>query len=167
MDDDSSTGDAPARRPGPVLRWLFRVPVWVYSAGLGSVFGNRFLRLTHVGRRSGRRHQTVLEVVRYAPDVPEWTVVSGFGRASDWLKNLQAAPAVSVQVGRHEFRPEQRFLDEDERRDLLAEYQREHPRAARQLGGRLLGASFDASPASIDELARRLPAVAFTPAAST
>lgn len=166
MAPNSCSGDAPAKRPGRLLRFAFRMPVWVFRARLGWIFGHRFLRLTHTGRRSGRDYQTVLEVVRFDPAVPEWTVVSGYGDASDWLRNLHAAPAVSIEVGRRRFVPEQRFLDEEERHELLAGYQREHPRAARQLGRRLIGATFDATGASIDALARRLPAVAFRARAS-
>jgi deazaflavin-dependent oxidoreductase (nitroreductase family) len=166
VSSDPSSGDAAATRPGRLLRWLFRVPVWVFRARLGWVFGDRFLRLTHKGRRSGRDYQTVLEVVRADSSVPEWTVVSGYADTSDWLKNLRASPAVSIDVGRRRFVPEQRFLDEAERRDLLADYQRRHPRAARQLGRRLIGTRFDGTGASIEALARRLPAVAFRPRTS-
>lgn len=154
----------PAPRPGPLLRRLLRAPVWLYRAQLGGLLlGNRFLLLTHRGRRSGRSYRTVLEVVRFDPAIPEWTVVSGFGPSSDWLRNLTAAPAARVDVGRRHFEPEQRRLTEDEGRALLAGYQRAHPRTARQLGRRLLGRPFDGTPESIDELARLLPAVAFRP----
>jgi hypothetical protein len=50
-------------RPGPVLRRLLRAPSLLYDWHAGWLLGRRFLRLTHRGRRSGRRYRTVLEVV--------------------------------------------------------------------------------------------------------
>jgi len=47
----------------PLLRALLRAPVHVYHWRLGCLFGHRFLLLTHIGRRTGKRFQTVLEVM--------------------------------------------------------------------------------------------------------
>ena len=55
-----------ARRLGPVARRMARLPSRLYDWRLGWLLGHRFLRLTHVGRRSGRRYRTVLEVVGHA-----------------------------------------------------------------------------------------------------
>ena len=157
------SGKTPARRPGPWQRRLLRAPLWLYRAHLGWLLGNRFLLLTHRGRRSGRLHRAVLEVVRYDPEIPEWTVVSGFGPSSDWFRNITHAPAARIHTGRADFTPEQRILTDAERRRLLADYQQQHPRAARVLGRRLLGATFDGSPESINHLAAMMPSVAFRP----
>jgi deazaflavin-dependent oxidoreductase (nitroreductase family) len=153
----------PAPHPGPWQRRLLRAPLWLYRARLGWLLGNRFLLLTHHGRRTGRLHQTVLEVVRYDSEIPEWTVVSGFGPSSDWFRNITQAPASRIHVGRADFVPEQRILTEAECRRLLAGYQQQHPRAARVLSRRLLGAPFDGSPESINQLAATMPSVAFRP----
>ena len=45
------------------VRWLVRAPIWLYRAGLGFVFGSRFLLLQHRGRRTGQVRQVMLEVV--------------------------------------------------------------------------------------------------------
>src|SRR5579884_3012404 len=70
--------------PSRLLRSALRVPVFLYRAGLGGLFGHHFLLLTHRGRKSGRVYQTVLEVVRYEPESGESVVVSGWGERSDW-----------------------------------------------------------------------------------
>jgi hypothetical protein len=62
-----------------VLRHLLRAPVYLYRWRLGPLFGKRFLLLTHTGRRTGVRHQTVLEVMEYREEGPEAVVMSGFG----------------------------------------------------------------------------------------
>lgn len=157
-------GSAAPSRPGKALRLVFKAPVWLYRTRLGWLLGNRFLRLSHLGRRSGKVRQTVLEVVRFDSSIPEWTVVSGYGTKSDWFRNVRATPAVGIEVGRRPaFVPEQRFLDLEERREMLREYQQAHPRTARGLGRRLLGTTFDGSPESIDQLSQALPAIAFRP----
>jgi hypothetical protein len=46
------------------LRYFF-APVSLYRLHLGWLLGHRFLLLTHTGRRSGLRRQTVLEVMEY------------------------------------------------------------------------------------------------------
>ncbi|MEZ5117748.1 MAG: nitroreductase family deazaflavin-dependent oxidoreductase [Candidatus Nanopelagicales bacterium] len=170
MTDQPESGQTPQPnapqppRPGALQARLFRAPVKLYQAHLGFVLGGRFLMITHVGRKSGLTRRTVVEVARHDPDVPEWYVVSGFGPRSDWFRNLQANPALRIDVGTHHFVPEQRFLGVAQTEELLRDYQRRHPRAAKELGKRLLGADFDASPESLHSLAERMPAVAFRPA---
>lgn len=83
--------------------------------------------LTHRGRRTGTVRQTVLEVVRYDPARRECIVVSAWGERADWYRNLQASPALALQVGRERYRPVQRFLSEAEIAVELRDYQRRHP----------------------------------------
>ncbi|MFL5517182.1 MAG: nitroreductase family deazaflavin-dependent oxidoreductase, partial [Gemmatimonadales bacterium] len=50
-------------RPPRLVRRLLHSPTRLYDWHLGWLLGHRFLRLHHVGRRSGRRYESVLEVV--------------------------------------------------------------------------------------------------------
>ena len=50
-------------RPGRVTRMLLRAPGHLYDWRCGWLLGHRFLRLTHIGRNSGRHYQTMLEVI--------------------------------------------------------------------------------------------------------
>jgi deazaflavin-dependent oxidoreductase (nitroreductase family) len=90
---------------------------------LGWLLGRRLLLLTHVGRRSGRRYRTVLEVIGTDPGTGEVIVLSGHGRSADWYRNRQAAPAVEVVVGRDRFRPHGE-LGQAEAIAVLADYER-------------------------------------------
>ncbi|MCV2488558.1 nitroreductase family deazaflavin-dependent oxidoreductase [Geodermatophilus sp. YIM 151500] len=112
------------RRPGPLLRRLLRAPALLHRAHLGWLLGERFLVLTHVGRRSGRRYRTVLEVVGRLPASGEYVVMAGFGRTADWLRNAEAGGAREIAVGRRRFRPTVRVLPEDVAIQLLAGYER-------------------------------------------
>src|SRR5579872_6864271 len=84
------------------LRYFF-APVSLYRLHLGWLLGRRFLLLTHTGRRTGLRRQTVLEVMEYRSDGPEAVVMSGFGPQANWLRNIQAAPGPEIVIGRHRF----------------------------------------------------------------
>jgi deazaflavin-dependent oxidoreductase (nitroreductase family) len=133
---------------------------------MGFVLGRRFLRLTHVGRRSGTRYATFLEVVRYDPAVPELVVVSGFGARADWLRSLQAGGPAEVTVGRATFQAEHRRLGLDEAVAVFAEYERRNrvigPILRRVLSW-LLGWHYDGSPDARRRMAEQLPLVALRP----
>ena len=64
-------------RPGPIVRRLLRAPGLLYDWHAGWLLGHRFLRLTHLGRRSGRRYRTMLEVVGTGQAPGEVVVVAG------------------------------------------------------------------------------------------
>lgn len=89
----------PVRLAAKVLRvrWLVRAPIWLYRARLGTLFGNRFLMLEHIGRKSGLPRYVVLEVVDRTDDA--YTVVAGFGERAEWLRNLDANPRAHIWVG--------------------------------------------------------------------
>jgi len=78
------------RRPGPIVRRLLRSPALLYDCNVGWLLGHRFLRLTHTGRQSGRRYQTMLEVIGTGPAPGEVIVIAGLGRSADWYRNVQA-----------------------------------------------------------------------------
>jgi deazaflavin-dependent oxidoreductase (nitroreductase family) len=124
------------------------------------MLGYRFVYLVHRGRRTGRSRETVLEVVRYDADRSEVFVVSGWGRRSDWYRNLRAGPPIEVRIGRQRWPlPRIRWLDPAETVRLLDGYSRAHPRAWRLLAP-LIGLPADLDPVSADEI----PAAAFRPA---
>jgi deazaflavin-dependent oxidoreductase (nitroreductase family) len=102
-----------------VVRALFRAPARLYERDLGWLLGDRFLCLTHVGRKSGRRYRTVLEVIGTDKASGEVMVIAGMGPSADWYRNIQASPAVEVVVGRRRFTPAHRTLDETEAAALM------------------------------------------------
>ncbi len=119
-----------------MLRALSRLPLWLYRLGLGWLLGRRFLRLVHIGRKSGRSRETVLEVVLVEPE--GFVVASGFGPRSDWYLNLQAEPRARVQVGVKWFQARARFLRDQEAAEALRRYAALHPWAWRLLGSLVL-----------------------------
>ncbi len=149
------------------LRWTFRAPNRLYDAGLGRLLGGRFLRLTHTGRRSGRVFHTVLEVVDHDRATGAVTVVSGFGRGSDWYRNVRAGGPVEVDLGRGPRRavPEELPVEEAER--VIAGYERRNRVATpvlRRALSAMLGWRYAGTPEQRRRLVEQLPLVRFRPA---
>jgi len=113
-----------ATRLNGTLRRLFRAPVYLYRWKCGRLLGHRFLLLIHVGRRTGLRRHTVLEVMEYRKEGPEAVVMSAFGRDADWLRNIEATSAPQVVIGSQRFVAAHRFLDEEEAMRVITGYER-------------------------------------------
>lgn len=155
-----------ATRPNAALRRLFQAPVCLYRCKCGWLLGHRFLLLIHIGRRTGLRRCTVLEVVAFHKDGPEAVVISAFGRNAGWLRNIEAAPRPEVIVGRQHFVAAHRFLDAAEAMAVIAGYERRNRLAAplvRRVLSRLLGWHYDGTPGARHRLIQELPLVAFRP----
>lgn len=69
-------------------------------------------------------YHTVLEVIGTNDARDEVMVIAGMGPASDWYRNIEEGGAAEIVVGRRQFIPEQRFLQEDEAVAVLEDYER-------------------------------------------
>jgi deazaflavin-dependent oxidoreductase (nitroreductase family) len=151
-----------SNKPSAFAIRLLALPSALYRAHLGRLLGTRFLLLTHRGRKSGRLFQTPLEVVNYDKATREASVISAWGEATDWYRNLTAGGAVRVAIGGLQYEPAVRFLDQAEREALLRGFRQRHPLEARLapyiLGWKLMGTDSD-----LAELAARLRAVVVGP----
>lgn len=150
----------------PSLRRLLGAPRHLYRHGWGWLLGHRFLQLSHRGRKTGRLHHTVLEVVRYDRATGEAVVMSGFGNESDWLRNVRAGSDIVVSIGRSSSPATYRMLPADEAIDVFADYERRNIMVrpvVRAVLGRLLGWRFDGTDDARRRLAEQLPMVAFRP----
>jgi deazaflavin-dependent oxidoreductase (nitroreductase family) len=149
------------QKPRGMFKWLLQVPVLLYRAGLGRLFGDRFLMIVHRGRRSGVRYRTVVEVVEHDGAGGEYIVCSGTGPRADWYLNLRTERALEVQVGTRSWRPTQRFLSAGEAAATFHRYELAHPRLARRLL-RTMGNSYDGSEADRVRMMADMPMVAFS-----
>jgi deazaflavin-dependent oxidoreductase (nitroreductase family) len=153
--------------PGRLVKRALHAPNVIFDAGLGWIFGHRFLRLAHQGRKSGRRYTVVLEVVRWRAG--EATVVSGLGPQAQWLRNIQAGGALEIEIGRARWRPEFRMLSTEEATAVLADYERRNRAVApivRHILSRLAKVPHDGTDAARVRIVEALPLVAFRPAAA-
>lgn len=159
-------GGMAKEKPGSILTFLYRAPIALYRAHLGWILGSRFLMLTTTGRKTGRTRRTVLEVAKRdegpaGTNVPTLWVVASRGRHTAWYANAIAAGPTTITWMTRSFTPQVHALDVDERFELLADYQRHHPRAAAMLGTAALGEAFTDSPEHLRRLADDLRALRF------
>ncbi|WP_405956608.1 nitroreductase family deazaflavin-dependent oxidoreductase [Streptomyces phaeochromogenes] len=153
--------DTTSHRPQLPSGWrrlAVRLPILLFRAGLGSLFGKRLVLLHHIGRVSGLDRMVVLEVVSYDPTGPSWTVASGFGPKADWYQNLRAQPKTLIQFGNRLCAVTGHFLTPDEGADIMTGYARRHPRTARRLCA-YMGLPVDGGEASYRDAGRAIPFV--------
>jgi deazaflavin-dependent oxidoreductase (nitroreductase family) len=151
------------RPPGKALRFGLRLPIWLYRLRLGWLLDNRFLMLTHTGRKSGYSYQTVIEVVRYDKKTETYYVVSGWGEKSDWYRNVRQSPAVIIHVNRRKFQAQAQFIPLEKAIEIIEAYAREHALAFRELSSLFLGEHIQPGSEAARRLAEKMPMVAFHP----
>ena len=78
-------------------RFVFKLPLHLWRLGLGRFLPSDFLVLTTTGRKSGLPRHTMLE---HAWIGENFYIGSGWGRRSDWGRNLEANPLATVQTMR-------------------------------------------------------------------
>jgi deazaflavin-dependent oxidoreductase (nitroreductase family) len=126
------------------------------------LLGHTFLLITHQGRKTGKRRETVVMALTYDPETHETVVCSAWGPNAEWMRNLRARPALEIQVGRERYVPEQHFLSEDEAVAVGVEFRRRHPRRLRLLATILGWGDLGSAPA-MREFCRSRPFVSFRP----
>ncbi|MFC8586502.1 nitroreductase family deazaflavin-dependent oxidoreductase [Streptomyces sp. NPDC057217] len=149
------------QRPGVPTGWqrrLLRLPVHLFRAGLGPLFGGRLLLLIHTGRKSGRSQEVVLEVVARDPARQTWTIASGFGPDAQWYRNLRRTPQATIQPGRRYRAVTARFPTPEEGGEIMVGYALRRPRAARALC-RFMGFPVDGGTAAYRAVGERIPFV--------
>ena len=76
-------------------RFVFRLPLYLWRLGLGRFLPVHFFVLTTTGRKSGLPRHTMLEHARIGD---AFFIGSGWGKRSDWVRNLEVDPLATVQT---------------------------------------------------------------------
>lgn len=77
-----------------LMKWFFKMPMYVWRMGYGFLLGRWFLILTTTGRKSGLPRHTPLQ---YFGGCERKYVVSGWGEKAQWYKNMMTYPNVTIQ----------------------------------------------------------------------
>jgi deazaflavin-dependent oxidoreductase (nitroreductase family) len=145
-------------------RWLFRAPIWLYRIGLGGLMTKRMVLLNHIGRKSGKMRQAVVEVARYDKATDTVYIASGWGVKADWYRNLLANPEITIQVGWRKMAVTAVPLTPDESGEMMVDYAHRYPKIAKVLSSRLLGFEVGDSDEDYFDLGHdAVPFVAFQP----
>ncbi|MFK4804683.1 GNAT family N-acetyltransferase [Microbacterium sp. ZW CA_36] len=115
-------------------RWLMRMPIPLYRAGLGWILGERLVMIEHLGRVSHEPRFVVVEVVERERNAIR--VASGFGEHAQWYRNLRANGVAYLSTGRaRRVRAQVRLLDRADSETVLRRYAAAHPEAWQHLHG--------------------------------
>jgi deazaflavin-dependent oxidoreductase (nitroreductase family) len=147
--------------PRGISRFLFRSPIWLFERGLGWIFGGRLLLLNHIGRKTGKKRQVVLEVARHNPQTDSVIVNVGYGDKSDWYQNILKTPHVSIIVGRRKINARAEILSPAEGGESMMAFSRDHPIEARMSG--MLGYKVNGTEEDFRLLGEKLLFVRFIP----
>jgi len=93
---------------------------------------------------SGQPRQNVLEVVDHDEAAKTYTAAAGFGKKSDWYKNILKTPEVTIQVGNREMTMTAVPLEPEDSGQAMVAYAHRNPRAAKELM-RICGYKVDGS----------------------
>ena len=150
----------PAPPKGLKLK-LFRAPRYDYHLKLGFLFGERFIHLKHWGRKSGQLKETVIEVIDQDKTNGVLYSASGFGKQSQWFKNISVNNAVFVTLRNTEFEASASVLSADEATEVLLRYVKVHPNSIKSVA-RLSGYEMDGSEKDVIAFSQIIKIVKFT-----
>lgn len=78
----------------PLLKYALKSPILLWRLGFGPIIGKLFLVLTTTGRKSGLPRRTVVEYHHYNGQI----FIMAAWPESDWYRNIQNNPRVTVQT---------------------------------------------------------------------
>ena len=146
------------KRPGKFLLFFLRMTAILYRIGLGFILPKQMF-LTTFGRKTGKPHRVVVDIVKHDKDINVYFVNAGWGLRSDWFRNLIANPNVRVQVARRKFSGRAAVLPLKEAGDILVEFINQHPYYVR-LMMRIIGIEIRLNEEEIRSLVSEIPIVA-------
>jgi deazaflavin-dependent oxidoreductase (nitroreductase family) len=153
----------PLECPGPVWKWLFKIPLLFNRLGLDWTFGGRMpvLLLTTTGRKTGKLRLTPLEYL-YEPELEAYRVTAGWGGKTDWYRNARTDPHVQVKLGRRSFAAIAEPVAQEEVAQFLIEATRLNP-GALKIWQRWTPEPLDGSPEGLLRAAKYFPSLRLKP----
>lgn len=153
------------RPPAGLSRLVLRTPISLYRLKMGWLFGDRLLLLNHIGRVSGKRRQTVLEVVEHDSD--SYVVASGWGPKAAWYRNVLSVPDVTIVVGTRMIPVRAVPLSAEQGAEVFVRYGLRHRTIARVVLPHILGFAVDGSETDFRAVGQQLPFVRLIPRSGT
>jgi deazaflavin-dependent oxidoreductase (nitroreductase family) len=112
----------------------------------------------HEGRRTGNKHATVAEVLRFDAATRRAVVMSGWGRNADWFRNIEANDTAEITIGRQTFPVEHRLVDEQDATEVQSDYERRNRwlrPIVRRVISQIAGVGYDGSEQSRQPVLQR------------
>src|SRR5262249_44181662 len=111
--------------PGRWLRGLYRAPLALYrhgGAGWEAWIGWRWILVITRGRKTGREHAVLLDLIGQNQNDERFFVQAAYGRRADWVLNAEAAGELEAQVGRRRFVARMEWVADEEARRVMRAY---------------------------------------------
>lgn len=124
------------KRPNPLMKFFFKVPLFMHKLGLGGwerLIGAQWMLLTTTGRKTGKRRETLVDVMDYNTTTDTYFIEAAYGAHADWYKNIQAQPIFQAQVGRRKFTANAKELDQQDTGEMLVQFFRRKPAYTRSV----------------------------------
>jgi len=102
MDNEDHSGSMSYPKKGSINRLFYKLPLLLWRLGFGPYLshpargGKKMMVITTRGRKSELPRHTMVSCIDFNQ---KNYAVSGWWRQSDWVKNFQKDPLVTVQVG--------------------------------------------------------------------
>jgi deazaflavin-dependent oxidoreductase (nitroreductase family) len=118
------------------MKFFFKIPVAVARMGFAGwerLIGVEWMLLTTVGRKSGKKRYSMVDVLLHDEKTDTYFIEVGFGKNSDWYRNIQAQPNFEAQVGRRKFKASAEALPCEKTADVMVEFVRKRPAYAKSV----------------------------------
>ena len=94
--------------------------------GWERIIGVQLIKITTEGRRTGKTHSVLVDMLEHDKEKDVYYVSSAYGAGADWVKNIKTNPVFKVQVGRRRFKAESEQVTGEIGSKLLFSYIDEH-----------------------------------------
>lgn len=124
------------KQPSRLLKFLFKVPVWLHKMGLGGwerLVGAQWMLITTKGRKTGKLRHTMVDVMDYDKISDTYYIEAAYGVRADWYKNIQINPVFEAQVGRRKFKARAGALTTEGASEMLVHFYRSKPAYTRSV----------------------------------
>ena len=124
------------KRPDRLLKFFFKVPVWLHKMGFGGwerLVGAQWMLITTTGRKTGKRRDAMVDVMDYDKATDTYYIEAAYGARADWYKNMQSNPIFEAQVGRRKFKARAGALSTEGAGDMLVQFYRNKPAYTRSV----------------------------------
>jgi deazaflavin-dependent oxidoreductase (nitroreductase family) len=124
------------KRPNKLLKFFFRVPVWMYKLGFGGferLVGAQWMLIKHIGRKSGKEYESMVDVMDYDRSSDTYYIEAAYGTRADLVRNILANPVFEARVGRRRFKAWAKILSNEDTADMLVKFYRAKPAYTRSV----------------------------------
>jgi deazaflavin-dependent oxidoreductase (nitroreductase family) len=115
---------------------MFRVPLHLQRVGLGGwerLLGIRFIKISTEGRRTGKPHSVLVDILERDETDDVYYVHSAFGESADWVRNIEANPVFEAQVRGKKFEAVAERVDRSRAAEILMRYIENHKRYSKMM----------------------------------